>query len=170
MITIVPISEISQELLDWLRIHLPQAVDRKVSIGDMAPLPIKGYDPSRKQYIGDSILSELITLSYPASDRVTGLIDADCYANGLNFIFGQAVVNGKAAFVALPRLRQTFYGLPENQELFRERVLKEVVHELGHTWGLAHCSDPNCVMHFSNSLQDTDRKGVQFCPQCRNKL
>jgi archaemetzincin len=41
------------------------------------------------------------------------------------------------------------------------------VHELGHVFGLEHCPDPECVMHFSNSLLDTDRKSTSFCSQCR---
>jgi len=50
------------------------------------------------------------------------------------------------------------------------RAVKEAVHELGHTFGLDHCSDPRCVMHFSNMLADTDRKGREFCPSCRARL
>jgi archaemetzincin len=86
---------------------------------------------------------------------------------GLNFVFGQATVAGRDAFVALPRLRETSYGRPPNESLYRERVLKEVLHELGHTWGLGHCPDPRCVMYFSNMLADTDAKGLEFCPRCR---
>jgi hypothetical protein len=36
--------------------------------------------------------------------------------------------------------------------------------------GLEHCSNPICVMHFSNSLHDTDLKGWQFCPACQARL
>ncbi len=109
-------------------------------------------------------------LPYPGAERVLGLTDVDCYVPGLNFIFGQAASGGRQAFVALPRLRQSFYRLPENLALFRQRALKEAVHELGHTWGLSHCPDPRCVMHFSNSLHDTDVKGPGFCSQCRDRL
>jgi archaemetzincin len=103
---------------------------------------------------------------YPGVERVIGLADVDCYTSGLNFIFGLATLGGPAAIVALPRLRQSFYGLPEDADLFRERALKEVVHELGHTWGLSHCPDSRCVMHFSNTLHDTDVKGARFCVRC----
>jgi archaemetzincin len=99
-----------------------------------------------------------------------GLIEADCYAPGLNFIFGQAKPHGREAFVALPRLRQSFYGLPEDPTLLRQRALTEAVHELGHTWSLTHCPDPQYVMHFSNSLRETDVKGSNFCPRCSHRL
>ena len=67
---------------------------------------------------------------------------------------------------SLARLRQEFYGLPPNRALFQQRVLKESVHELGHTYGVGHCLDPACVMHSANSLKDTDYKGWHFCGSC----
>ena len=70
----------------------------------------------------------------------------------------------------MPRLRSSFYRLAEDADLFRQRALKECVHELGLTWGLRHCRDPRCVMHFSNSLLDTDAKGAAFCSRCRRRL
>jgi archaemetzincin len=103
-------------------------------------------------------------------DRVLGLADVDCYAAGLNFIFGQAAPRSGVAFVALARLRPSFYSLPDDLERFRQRTLKEAIHELGHTWGLAHCPNSRCVMHFSNTLADTDAKATSFCRQCRRRL
>lgn len=134
------------------------------------PMPVRAYDQRRSQYKGDDILALLMGLEIPQARCVLGIIDADCYMPGLNFIFGQARIRGRDAFIALPRLRQSFYGLPENESLFRERALKEAVHELGHTYGLDHCPSPKCVMHFSNSLPDTDIKKAEFCAQCQSKL
>ncbi|CUS96705.1 matrixin family metalloprotease, partial [Candidatus Kryptobacter tengchongensis] len=68
------------------------------------------------------------------------------------------------------RLRQEFYGDKPNQKLFEKRVLTEAVHEIGHLLNLKHCSNPNCVMFFSNSILDTDRKGFLFCNGCRSKF
>jgi len=99
-----------------------------------------------------------------------GVVDLDLYAPQLNFVFGQAAIGGRETLVALPRLRQCFYGMPEDLELFRQRTLKEAIHELGHTFGLGHCPKRNCVMCFSNSLPDTDAKGASFCPGCACSL
>ena len=63
-----------------------------------------------------------------------------------------------------------FDGLAEDPDLYRRRALTECVHELGHTWGLRHCRDARCVMHFSNSLLDTDTKGAAFCSRCTRRL
>ncbi len=168
-ILLVPIGAVEADLLDGLAKELETAVGWAVRVGETVPLPESGYDPHRRQYRGDVMLSTLRAVSDPA-ERILGLTDVDCYAPGLNFVFGQAGFYRREAFVALPRLRQSFYGLPDDPSLFRQRVLKEVVHELGHTWGLAHCPDPRCVMHFSNTLRDTDGKGPDFCPRCRANL
>jgi archaemetzincin len=169
-ILLVPVGPVDDPLLGWLVEQLPVALDRDLQVGAMLPLPDRGYDPERRQYRADAVLSALHTLFYPGAERIVGLVDADCYAPGLNFVFGQARLKGREAFVALPRLRPSFYGQPADVGLFHRRVLKEVVHELGHTWGLHHCPDPRCVMHFSNTLADTDVKGVRYCPSCQAQL
>ena len=102
--------------------------------------------------------------------KLLALCNFDAYSNGLNFVFGQAHMNGKVAAVYLPRLRQEFYGLEENENLFLQRVLKEAVHEIGHAFGVGHCPISRCVMHFSNSISDTDAKAKDFCQTCRIKI
>ena len=98
------------------------------------------------------------------------VVNLDLYTPGLNFVFGQALTGGKAALIALPRLRPEFNGLTRNKELYRHRAVEEAVHELGHTFDLSHCPNIRCVMHFSNSLADTDGKGKDFCEGCLDKL
>lgn len=98
------------------------------------------------------------------------IADVDLYTEGLNFVFGEAEIEGSLAIISLVRLRESFYGRLEKREIFESRVKKEAVHELGHVFGLKHCTFPQCVMFFSNSLADTDRKGWEFCPRCRALL
>ena len=169
-ITLVPIGSVPADLLSWLADQLTKVLGTNVALGEEIPLPVAGYEPHRRQHLGDALLTALRTVSCPTSERLLGLTDVDCYAPGLNFIFGQATLRGREALVALPRLRQSFYGLPEDPVVFHQRTLKEAVHELGHTWGLSHCPDRHCVMRFSNRLQDTDFKGIDSCPRCRGRL
>jgi archaemetzincin len=169
-LTLVPMGHIPSEMLHWLQQELTKVLHLPVSISRPVGLPPEAYQPLRQQYLGDAILVALRKLPLPAGAQVVALVDGDCYTPGLSFIFGQAAKGGRVALVALPRLRPSFYGEPDDAELFRQRVLKEIVHELGHTWNLAHCSDMRCVMHFSNALEDTDAKGVEFCVHCQKRL
>jgi archaemetzincin len=166
-IVLVPVGAVPADLVQGLVAPLSAAFGLPCRVAAPVPIPPAAYDRRRRQHLGQGILAALARLDIPHAGRVLGVIDADCYAPGLNFIFGQANVPGRDCFIALPRLRQSFYGLPEDEPLFRQRVLKEAVHELGHTYGLGHCPDPRCVMHFSNSLHDTDVKGAGLCSNCR---
>ena len=141
------------------------------SITTMPPTYL--FDKARKQWISDSLLDWLLESSEPdITTKVLAICDFDAYSDELNFVFGEAHLGGRVAAIYLPRLREEFYvhkSDKNNNNLFEQRVIKEAVHELGHTFGLRHCQISKCVMHFSNSLQDTDFKDDKFCERC-NKI
>src|ERR687893_2339835 len=135
------------------------------------------FNEQRNQSNSDKLLRWLATSianntkSYNSTKTVVlGICNFDAYSSGLNFVFGQASLTGGVSAIYLPRLRQEFYGISADISIFIERVLKESTHEVGHTFGLAQCPKQSCVMHFSNSIVDTDRKAKDFCNVCCNKL
>jgi len=135
------------------------------------PVPKDAYDPARNQYNSSIILSSI--LEYPKkhkADRVLGITDLDLYIPHLNFVFGEAQYLGKAAIISLHRVKPEFYGQQPNYRLFCERAVKEAIHEIGHTMGLSHCNNINCVMFFSLHIGMTDRKDPSFCEICHNRL
>jgi len=168
MIALVPIGNADKAILEVLTRPLEKVFDQRMRIGDSIALPWESWNQRRGQHLASLLLAELPSLPH-LGDRVLGVVDVDIFAPGLNFVFGEADITRKRVLISLQRLRQEFYGLPCDENLFRERVLKEAVHELGHTYGLGHCPDSTCVMHFSNSLHDTDVKGWDFCPNCQEK-
>lgn len=165
---IVPVGDVEDSQIEALKQSLKAVFAQEVTKGNGMALPKESWRGDRGQYLASSILS---VLSLPKSgDRILGVVDVDIFAPELNFVFGQANVSGRRALISLKRLKQEFYGLPSDESLFRQRTLKEAVHELGHTYDLGHCPDRICVMHFSNCLADTDFKGWKFCSVCRRKL
>jgi archaemetzincin len=138
-------------------------VDMQADLLPEMSVPPPAHNPRRDQYDANVLLG----CTHEASVRAPtlGVTEVDLYVEGLNFVFGLAESPGKAAVISLHRLRSNV-----DTARLRERAVKEAVHELGHTFGLPHCANPDCVMHFSNSLADTDRKGKVYCAQCRAKL
>lgn len=96
-----------------------------------------------------------------------GVTSYDLFVPGLNFVFGEARLPGRVGLISTYRLRPSSN---DADDLFRERVVKEAIHEIGHMVGLEHCSNTSCVMYFSNTLADTDEKGADLCGQCQSQL
>lgn len=143
-----------------------EAFRRVVRIDEPLEDPDFAYNPGRGQYLAMSILQRLHGVRLADEEKLLGVVDRDLYVPDLNFVFGLADPTAGVALISLTRLRAEFYGQPPNGPLFLDRAVKEALHELGHTYGLRHCPDPDCVMHFSNSIEDTDRKRAVFCPHC----
>lgn len=166
-IILIPLSRAKEIKLDFLIEPLAEIFQSEVSFFPASELPAEAYNSRRGQYFSSYILKKLkSTFNLEAEEKALFIADVDLYAEGLNFVFGEAEINGSLAIISVVRLRESFWGLPENQEVFQDRVKKEAVHELGHVFGLRHCSFPQCVMNFSNSLSDTDRKSWNFCERC----
>jgi archaemetzincin len=167
-ITLLPIGAIESEILVQLQQSLEQTFAAMVEIGPQIDKPDYAYSPSRGQHLAPLILADIG--EFAAGGRMLGVADVDLYAPGLNFVFGQADIKRGIAVISLRRLRQEYYRLAQDKELFSQRAIKEAIHEIGHTYGLTHCRDEACVMHFSNSLADTDRKEACLCQKCQSKL
>lgn len=125
------------------------------------------FDPARNQYHSTAILQRLESLAAADDIRLLGVTALDLYVPVLTFVFGEAQLQGCCALVSLHRLREEFYGLPPSNDLLHERLTKEAVHELGHTFGLRHCSNWSCVMASTHAVERLDLKTASFCPACR---
>jgi archaemetzincin len=169
-VILLPIGEIERWVLDTLEKDLGKKFDCRVERHKPMDVPKDALNPARGQYNSSLILRRIHGLiELENQEKGLGITDVDLYTGGLNFVFGEAELGGQWAVISLTRLRQSYYSLPENQAIFSGRVIKEAVHELGHVYGLEHCPDPECVMHFSNSLADTDRKSASFCARCQGR-
>jgi archaemetzincin len=132
--------------------------------------PERAFDSSRGQYNSTSLLGHL--LDEPTADngrdqeRILGVASVDLFIPILTYVFGEAQLDGRAAVVSTYRLDNAQYGLPRNDGLLLDRLVKEATHELGHTYGLVHCGDTSCVMRSSTYVEDIDVKSEKFCTAC----
>jgi archaemetzincin len=125
------------------------------------------YDESRRQVNSSIMLARILEARPDNSSKIIAVVGVDLYVPVLTFVFGEAQFKGTAAIVSIERLRNPFYGLPDDGPLMRRRLAKEIVHELGHTYGLYHCRQFECVMRSSTYVEEIDLKKAEPCSQCR---
>ena len=169
-VLLVPVGNVDRAVVDYLAAVLPDDVGTRCEVSTLAVDPAGGYHPTRRQYNSTQILAKLLELPAPAGAKTLGVCDVDLFIPILTFVFGEAQLANRAALISVHRLRQEFYGLPVEERLFYERCEKEAVHELGHTYGLVHCADFRCVMHYSNAIEQVDLKEAAFCRDCSVRM
>ena len=130
----------------------------------------RAFDGSRKQHNSTALISHILASTVCDGKKILGLVDVDLFIPVLTFVFGEAQFTGCAAVVSTFRLTNQFYGLESDTILLRERLEKEIVHELGHTFGLFHCRHFDCVMRSSTYVEEIDLKNVDLCAGCSEKL
>lgn len=169
-IAIISFGYISRHFLDRtaeaVKLHFNHPVSLVESHLDLSSF----FDPGRRQYNGNKLLKTVDSMAPPGSLKTIGLFSVDLFIPILTYIFGQAALSGKSGIASLYRLSNERYGMEPDDRLLLERFSKEVIHELGHTFGLIHCDNPVCVMRSSTYVEDIDQKGTGFCNSCRNQL
>jgi len=128
------------------------------------------YSITRRQYHSTHILESVIKSSASTQGYHLILTELDLFVPVLTYIFGEAQLKGRYSIVSLRRLHEEFYSEDSNDEILFERTRKEVLHELGHNFGLHHCIDWDCVMHSSNNVEEVDIKGEYYCRFCVNEI
>jgi len=166
IISLMPVGQVDRALLEPLAEGLTRHLRVACSIQPDGLEPEFAFNPQRRQYHSTEILKKIAKRPTSEAWKVFGVTEMDLYIPVLTFVFGEAQLTDGGAVVSAHRLRQEFYGMPGDTELLHERLLKESLHELGHTYGLRHCPDYTCVMSSSNGVERIDLKGADFCPNC----
>jgi archaemetzincin len=130
----------------------------------------QAFDPSRNQTNSTALLAQVLGGSGGGTTKRIAVVDVDLFIPVLTFVFGEAQLGGTAAIVSTHRLDNRFYGLPRDPALMIGRLEKEIVHELGHNFGLYHCHQFECVMRSSTYVEEIDMKRVQPCPACAETI
>jgi archaemetzincin len=146
-------------------------------VGEIFRLPVRcdqidlasAFDASRGQYHSTALLARLLERTAP-EEKCIAIVDVDLFIPVLTFVFGEAQFEGLVSIVSTHRLANEFYGMPADEAALRQRLEKEIVHELGHTFGLYHCHQFECVMRSSTYVEEIDLKRAEPCTTCRELL
>jgi len=167
-IRVVPVGEVERDLAGAVCAALAHELRTRCHIAAPVPNAAFAHHPERNQYHSTAILEHLARFN--GDGIVVGVTALDLYIPILTFVFGEAQLGGTCAVVSSHRLTQEFYGLPADRALLRERLAKVAIHEAGHTSGLTHCDDYDCVMAASHSVEWLDLKGAAMCCECRKSV
>ncbi|MDH3252143.1 MAG: archaemetzincin family Zn-dependent metalloprotease [Ignavibacteria bacterium] len=173
-IHLLPLGNADRGLVGRLRRPLSGVFETDVETVDMSFDLEPYYEEERGQYNSTEILLTLKEQFDPGQPRESpggdsrylAICAPDLFTPVLTFVFGEAEFKGRVAVVSYHRLRNELYGLPPAPEVLFRRLLKESVHELGHTYGLVHCRNPRCVMRLSSYAEEIDLKEPAFCTEC----
>jgi archaemetzincin len=167
LLHLLPIGNVDDGLLKDLRPAVEEILCVPCKVLPVRLDPEFAFHGERQQYDSSEILQRMQTFLTADSWRMLGIAAEDLYIPILTFVFGEAQVSGPCAVLSAHRLRQEFYGFPPDHKLFRQRLIKEAVHELGHTLNLTHCDDYRCVMASSHAVEWIDLKESALCAACR---
>ncbi|MFZ0761913.1 MAG: archaemetzincin family Zn-dependent metalloprotease [Candidatus Sulfotelmatobacter sp.] len=168
LLQLLPIGNVDDGLLNNLSPALEEILSVPCKLLPVRLDPEFAFHGERQQYHSSEILLRMQSLVTADSWRMLGIAAVDLYIPILTFVFGEAQMGGPCALLSTFRLLQEFYGLASDPELIRRRLIKEAVHELGHTLNLTHCEDYHCVMASSHAVEWIDLKESSLCANCRS--
>jgi len=170
LVRLLPVGNVGTALLKDLSAAIPRCfrVNCEILPCELDPAPF--YHPERQQYHSSEILQRMQALVGPQDWRLLGVTAVDLYIPILKYVFGEAQMGGPCAVISSHRLHQEFYGLSRDEALLSQRLLKEAVHELGHTLDLHHCPDYRCAMASAHAVEWIDLREGALCESCRSQV
>ena len=169
-IVIVPLGEVDFMLVNRLAGNIGPVFGRSVDILKGMKMPEEAYNVIRNQYYASIILAKLERVKANSRELVVGVCEEDIYLPDEAFVLGYADSLLGTAVISLFRIRQEFYGLPEDEMKVYSRLFKQSVHHLAQLHNLPSCRNPKCVNYYSQDMFDIDRKSEKLCDICRRKL
>lgn len=168
-IALQPYSGFDSQRMEQISKFIGRHFNANITHLEAQPIPNQAYYPPRGRYRADSLIRILRTqISTGAEfDKILGLTSYDISTTKDPHedwgIFGLAFSPGSSCIVSSFRI-----GSDDGQTT-ETRLLKITMHELGHNFGLHHCSFSNdCVMADAcGSIKTVDQVDSSFCTKCR---
>ncbi len=165
-IVISPIGPADAEIIEEIGKQVPRAFGFKTEVVPLLDDVDFAFDEKRKQHHSTPILAKLAEAAPPRALKLLAITREDLFIPILTHVYGEAQLGGTSSIISTHRLNEGLSPAAA-EDLFRGRVAKEAIHELGHTFKLLHCKDKTCIMHYCRGVKDVDRKSDQLCRYCQ---
>ncbi len=165
-IAVVPVGCSDRDILDAVRNEISRLFQYPTVVVPFNQDLSFAFDPDRKQYHSTVIMEKLSPRIPRHAEKAIAIVEVDLFIPILTHVYGEAQMGGKMCIVSTHRLKDVLTPLDRNR-IYAQRIVKEAIHELGHTFGLRHCPDKGCIMHYCRTLMDVDQKSDQLCRYCK---
>ena len=161
--------ELSTELIEALAAEIERVFDCVTETDTILEDLSFALDQNRQQYHSTLILDQLAANTPHHFLKTLAIAQVDLFIPILTHVYGEAQLGGTACIVSTFRLNESRSGL-NIAPRYIERIVKETIHELGHTFNLRHCPEHTCIMHYCRNEEDVDRKSDELCRYCKIML
>ncbi|MBU0544003.1 MAG: archaemetzincin family Zn-dependent metalloprotease [Proteobacteria bacterium] len=165
-IVISPIGNFDPEITDPVKMEIKRIFGFPALIIPVLEDVDFAHDTGRNQYYSTSILKQLEKLAPSFAIKIIAITKVDLFVPILTHVYGEAQLGGRACVVSTYRLKDQI-SAQQREAVFMQRIVKEAIHELGHTFNLRHCKEHVCIMHYCRTELDVDRKSDQLCRYCK---
>ena len=160
-----PLGKVSDETTQIVREALASTYGVELRTGPKRDLPKDTFYAPRKRYRAEKLLDHLDAWLPSDCDRIVGITHKDISTTKGKYedwgILGMGRVPGKSCVVSSFRVRKKLAEVPAD-----ERLARVAIHELGHTLGLPHCPNRNCLMEDAQGSVVTIDRETHLCERC----
>lgn len=168
-IAILPFKGTDSVLLSRLTKEIKNSLNVTVSVLPVTILPDYAFYEPRQRYIADSLLVFLSKLNNGSAEKIIGITTKDISTRKEPHenwgVLGLGSCPGEACVISSFRAGKA----KVSDEKFTRRMITLALHELGHTYGLEHCPDYNCLMKDAQGKMNLD-DGDSYCEKCKKLL
>ncbi len=169
-IVVVPLGEVDFMMVNKLATNIGPVFNRSVDILKGLKVPEEAYNVIRNQHYATIILSKLERIKANHKEKILAICEEDIYLPDEAYILAHSDSVAGTAIVSLYRIRQEFYGLPEDDTKIYSRLYKQAIQQIAYLNNIAGCRNPICVHYYSTNMMDIDSKSEKLCDICKRQL